>query len=157
MEQFQQTIANIDAINEEHPHTEIINGQEIPKALLYSQRMSSKLNDIEPDASEYLRIAARAQHSKRWSIPRHSFLMDGKGYLLWRTQLKKFRGELAGSIMRDSSYAEEEVKKVEDLLIKRNLKSDPEAQTLEDVACLVFLKYYFEDFIKQHEEDKVIS
>src|SRR5690606_7206648 len=61
------------------------------------------------------------------------------------------------SIMRDSSYAEEEVKKVEDLLNKRNLKSDPDAQTLEDVACLVFLKNYIEDFIKQHEEDKVIS
>lgn len=157
MEQFQQTIAKIDAINAEDPHIEIINGQEIPKELLYSQRMSTMLNDFEPDASEYLRIAARAQHIKRWSVPRDSFPMDRKGYLLWRTQLKKFHGELAGSIMRDRSYAEEEVKKVEDLLIKRNLKSDPEAQTLEDVACLVFLKYYFEDFIKQHEEDKVIS
>ena len=27
---------------------------------------------------------------------------------------------------------------------------------MEDVACLVFLKYYFADFITSHEEDKII-
>ena len=34
--------------------------------------------------------------------------------------------------------------------------TDPESQLLEDVVCLVFLKYYFDDFAIEHEEEKLI-
>jgi hypothetical protein len=37
--------------------------------LLYGQRMSKKLVDFHPDASECLRLAARCQHIGRWEIP----------------------------------------------------------------------------------------
>jgi len=30
-------------------------------------------------------------------------------------------------------------------------------QTLEDVACLVFLENYFADFSTQHDDEKVVS
>src|SRR5680860_150988 len=76
---------------------------------------------------------------------------------MWRTKLKKYHGALAGSIMEKHGYGKEAVQKVDDLLNKRRLKTDEEAQTLEDVVCLVFLKYYFDEFITKHEEAKLID
>lgn len=157
MDKFLRSLKDIDSINAEDPHLETADGQTYPKELLYSQRMTAMLNEFEPDASEILRLAARSQHIKRWSIGRDSFPMDRKGYLQWRTQLKKFHSELAGSIMKKNGYSPEEIDRVDDLLNKRGLKTDPEAQTLEDVACLVFLKHYFDDFLTQHEEEKLVN
>jgi Domain of unknown function (DUF4202) len=37
---------------------------------------------------------------------------------------------------------------------KERLKSDAEAQTLEDVACLVFLAHYLDDFMAKTDPDK---
>ncbi|GAB3649676.1 hypothetical protein GCM10028791_15640 [Echinicola sediminis] len=151
---FDKTIEEFDKINAEDPNMESVNGKEIPKELVYGHRMSGMLLDFCPNASETLRLAARCQHIKRWEIPREDYSMDRKGYLLWRTTLKKFHGELAGSIMKKHGYSEEEIKKVDDLLNKRRLKTDPEVQALEDVVCLVFLKYYFDDFIAKHKEEE---
>ena len=36
--------------------------------------------------------------------------------------------------------------------MKKNIKTDPETQALEDVVCLVFLEYYFDAFIEKHDE-----
>ncbi|WP_114749984.1 DUF4202 domain-containing protein [Pleomorphovibrio marinus] len=151
---FEKTIEAIDSLNSLDPHLEESNGSQIPKELLYSQRMTETLNQYEPSASETLKIAARAQHIQRWKIPRESYPMDRKGYLLWRTELKKFHGKLTADIMAKHAYSEAEIKKVEDLINKRRLKTDPEVQTLEDVICLVFLRYYFDEFIQKHEEEQ---
>ncbi|WP_200980360.1 DUF4202 domain-containing protein [Echinicola sp. 20G] len=156
---FERTIEEFDVINAQDPHKELVNGAEIPKELVYGHRMSGMLLEFDPNASETLRLAARCQHIKRWAIPREDYEMDRKGYLLWRTRLKKFHGELAGSIMEKQGYSQDEIKKVDDLLNKRRLKTDSEVQALEDVVCLVFLKYYFDDFIAKHrdEEDKLVD
>jgi hypothetical protein len=158
-DRFRSVLEEIDRINAEDPHLEKHLDAEIPKELLYSQRMSNMLLEFESHASEVLRIAVRAQHIKRWSIPRESYSMDRKGYLLWRTDLKKFHGQLTGKLMEKSGYQTEDIQRVDDLINKRRLKTDPEAQCLEDVVCLVFLKFYFDDFIDKHakEEDKIIS
>ncbi len=159
MQRFEATIKAIDILNAEDPHMENADGKEIPKELLYSQRMTDMLANFSPEASEELQIAIRAQHIRRWTMPREEYPLDRKGYLLWRTQLKKFHGELTADIMRKNGYGEAETQKVEDLINKRRLKTDPEAQTLEDVVCLVFLQYYFDDFIAKHadEENKIID
>ena len=36
-------------------------------------------------------------------------------------------------------------------------ESDPEAQNLEDVACLVFLASYFSEFAQRHDEEKIVT
>jgi len=154
MDKFQITIADIDALNSQDPHMEISNGERVPKELLYSTRMTDMLQAFDPEASENLKIAVRAQHIQRFTHPREKYPMDRKGYLQWRTELKKFHGEKAAGIMRSNGYNDEDIQKVDDLINKRQLKTDPEAQTLEDVVCLVFLKYYFDDFIDKHIEDK---
>jgi hypothetical protein len=154
MDRFQITIADIDALNSQDPHLESIDGIRVPKELLYSQRMSAMLQEFCPEASDNLKIAVRAQHIQRFTHPREKYPMDRKGYLQWRTELKKFHGEKAAGIMKSNGYPEADIQKVEDLINKRQLKADPEAQTLEDVVCLVFLRYYFDDFIDKHAEDE---
>ena len=155
---FERTLAAFDAVNREDPHTDHDEeGNAVPKELLYALRMSAVLATYAPEASEALHLAARCQHIRRWTVPRDSYPMDRKGYLQWRTGLKKFHGEQATQIMQAQGYDTGTIKQVVDLLNKKNLKRDPDMQTLEDVICLVFLEYYLAEFIPQHPEEKVVS
>jgi len=43
------------------------------------------------------------------------------------------------------------------LIRKEDLKKNEETQVLEDVACLVFLDDQFEEFEKEHNEDKIVT
>jgi hypothetical protein len=83
--------------------------------------------------------------------------MDRPGYHRWRTTLARFHAEKAGEILRQVGYDEETITRVQSLLRKEGLKTNPDTQTLEDVSCLVFLEAYFSDFAKQHEEEKLIT
>lgn len=153
---FEAAIARIDAANAEDPNLVDVDGERVPKELLYARRMSEQLQRLEPEASEALRIAVRAQHVCRWKIPRDAFPKDRAGYKKWRTRLGLMHAELAGDIAQQAGYDEETVQRVRDLVLKKRLRQDPEAQTLEDVACLVFLRHYFPAFAAEHDDDKVV-
>lgn len=156
-EQLQATLAAFDAANQQDPNHETVNGQQVPKEWIYGQRMSARLADFQPDASVTLQLAVRAQHICRWKIPRSDYPMDRQGYKRWRTDLAQFHGETAAAIMQSQGYDEEAIQRVRDLLLKRGLKRDDEVQALEDVACLVFLEYYLEEFAAKHDEEKLID
>lgn len=156
-DQLRVAFQYFDAANKEDPHTEMYNGKAYPKELLYAMRMSEKLNEFEPMASEALQLTARCQHICRWEIPRESYSMDRIGYLTWRQDLKKFHAEKAGTLLRKAGYPQEITDRVSFLLQKKKLKRDPETQTLEDVICLVFLQYYLEPFMEKHPEGKIID
>jgi hypothetical protein len=83
--------------------------------------------------------------------------MDRIGYLKWRTTLYKFHADEAAGILRGVGYDEPTIARVASLVRKEQIKSDPDAQTLEDVICLVFLENYFAEFAAGHDEDKVIN
>jgi hypothetical protein len=83
--------------------------------------------------------------------------MDRKGYLLWRNQLKSMHAEIAGDILSKVGYDSETISTVQSLIQKKELKQNPETQTLEDVICLVFLQYYLEEFAQKKSEEKVID
>lgn len=150
-------LADIDRANAQDPNLETDNGQAQPKELLYGQRMSEELKSFAPDASELLQVAARAQHIRRWESPRSDYPEGRAGYKKWRSQLALFHGKAAGDIMARNGYSEADIERVQNLLIKRGLKRDPEVQTLEDVICLVFLRYYLPAFAQKHDEAKLID
>lgn len=154
---LQSALAAIDALNQQDPNTIRIDGKSIAVEWLYGQRMSQRLAVFAPDADELLQLAVRAQHICRWKIPRSDYPMDRQGYKRWRTDLARFHGEVTAGVMAQQGYSEEEIERVRDLLLKRNLKRDAGAQTLEDVACLVFLEFYLEDFATRHSTDKLID
>ncbi|SIO03985.1 DUF4202 domain-containing protein [Algoriphagus halophilus] len=157
MNTFQKAIAKIDEINSKDPVKEIYQGKEVSKELLYSMRMTDKLDAFQPNASEHLKIAARAQHIGRWEIPRSEYPMDRVGYLRWREELKKLHAEITSGILEELGYDQVFIEKVIHLIRKKQLKTDEETQTLEDVICLVFLENYFEDFSAKHEKKKIID
>jgi len=155
--QFQQAIARFDAANAEDPNRESWQGEAQPKELLYARRISGWLERLNPDASEALRLAVRAQHIRRWTIPRRDYPPGKAGYKRWRSTLARFHAETAGAMLVDVGYDAETIRRVQALIRKEQLKQDPEAQCLEDAACLVFLENDFADFAQKHDEAKVID
>ena len=151
-ERFNRAIAGFDATNAQDPNRESANGHEYPKELLYAERMSAMLDRFAPAASEALRLAVRCQHIERWKIPRSAYPKTPQGYKQWRGRLMEFHAETAGAILRESGYDDEMTGRVQALLKKRGLKSNPETQTLEDVIDLVFLESYLADFVAGHGE-----
>lgn len=154
---LQQVWALIDAENKQDPNQELVDGQPWPKEYLYSVRMSAKQAEFAPNASELLQISCRAQHIKRWHIPRADYPMDRAGYKRWRTDLGAFHGDFTAELMAKVGYSTTEQAQIKDLLLKKQLKRDPQVQTLEDIICLVFMDYYLADFATRHSEAKLIS
>jgi hypothetical protein len=151
------TLSAIDAANADDPSRVTVDGVSRPAELVYGERMSAVLETLYPDASEALRLGARAQHIRRWTVPRASYPMDRTGYLRWRTDLKRKHAEMAGEIMRANGYADGVIARVGSLIRKERLKQDAEAQALEDIACIVFLQHYVDEFAAKHDDDKLIA
>ena len=152
---FQQASEWIDAENSQDPNIETHESTSYPKELLYSNRMYAKLMDFEPNASEEVQIAAKAQHICRWKIARESYPMDRVGYLKWREELKKFHAKTTATILEKAGYNEDFIARVSFLIEKKLLKKDEETQLLEDVICLVFLEYYLAPFVEKHDTEKL--
>jgi Domain of unknown function (DUF4202) len=150
---FSAAIAAFDAANAQDPNQ--IDGH--PAELLYARRMTDCLTRLYPDADETLHLAARAQHIRRWTIPRSSYPITRAGYHQWRTALYTFHADTAAEILRSVGYNEPIIARVRSLLKKEKLKTDPQTQMLEDIACLVFLENYFTDFASKHDEEKIIT
>lgn len=151
---FAGALARINAAHGEDPERDA-GGR--PKELVYAERMSAWLERLAPQASEALRLAVCCQHLKRWAIARSSFPAGKVGYLSWRKQESLAHAALAGDILAAAGYDADAVKRVQSLVKKERIRHDPEAQLLEDVACLVFLQYELAAFSAKHEEAKIID
>src|SRR5688500_11956781 len=95
---LQSAFQAFDDYNSKDPQLEEADGKKLPKELLYCLRMTDQLNAYAPNAAEHTKLAARCQYIGRWEIPRHSFPMDRKGYLQWRSKLGIHHGEIASKI-----------------------------------------------------------
>ncbi|HYD16008.1 MAG TPA: DUF4202 domain-containing protein [Hyphomicrobium sp.] len=157
MNRLDAALAGIDAANSADPNRVAIDGTEVPAELVYGQRMSAMLARVYPEASETLRIAARAQHIRRWEVPRSTYPMDRPGYLRWRKDLGRKHAEWTAEILARCGYDETEIARVGTLVRKENFRRDAEAQAVEDVASLVFLAHYAGDFAAKHEPEKVVT
>jgi hypothetical protein len=156
-EKFVRAIILIDEANSRDPTHEISHGVSYPKELLYSMRMSACLERLAPEASEELHLATRGQHLCRWMVPRSTFPDTREGYLRWRGFLYKFHADKMREILVQTGYDRNAIEKVANIVMKKGRASDPEVQCLEDVACLVFLKFHLTEFAKHHPEEKLIA
>jgi len=152
-----EAFRQFDQANADDPNIETVDGTEHPKELLYAQRMTATLEEFAPEASDEVRLAVRCQHIRRWTIPRETYPEGREGYRRWRSDLARFHADTAASILGGIGYDQESIARVSLLLRKERLKSDPEVQLLEDVACLVFLTHYLSAFVEKHESTKVID
>ena len=90
-------------------------------------------------------------------MPRSDYPEGKAGYYKWRTGLYQFHGEVAEETLKEVGYDDDVISVVKKLFLKKDIKTDKDSQILEDVICLVFLEYYFDDFIKKHDDDKIID
>ena len=139
---FNKAMALFDAANAQDPNQD--QGQ--PKELLYAKRMSEMIGRFAPDASEAAQLAVRAQHIRRWTVPRSSYPMNKDGYIAWRSGLYKFHADTAGDLMREAGYDTSMIERVQKAVSKRGIKTNPDTQLLEDIANLVFIEHYMLDF-----------
>jgi hypothetical protein len=158
---FEKAISLIDAAHSLDPKkvTPPNTQDEIPYELLYANKMTKYLSLRSPSASDSLRLAVRAQHLKRWEVPRAEFPATKIGYHSWRTHLARRQADIVAGICVEAGYEAEFAERVAALVRKEGLRGgeDEEVQVLEDVACLVFLEDQLEEFQIGYEEEKVIG
>lgn len=138
----------IDRANSEDPK-----GYEV----LYGQRMVEWVKKLADQPSDELLLASRAQHLRRWTVPRSTYPEGRSGYLKWREGLKKFHADALEAIMAEAGYGQASIQKARSLLVRKNLATDAEGQTLEDAACLVFLQYELGEFSAKTPADKMVE
>jgi len=159
-ERFNAVIKAIDAVNAEDPRKITVDGKEYPYETVYAERMTEMLERMYPDASELLRLAARAQHIRRWQIPRDTYPRNREGYQKWRLEMRRLHADLVGGIMRENGYSDEDIALVGSYLRKERLKREADSQALENVVDVVFLAYYWDEFVAkfpEYDDDKLID
>ncbi len=156
MTKLQKALQLFDEYNQHDPHKITWNGEEYAAEYFYALQLYNWVKKLEPNAGEYLLLASRSQHIGRWKTPRTNY-PDGKaGYLTWRKDLAKFHAQTAGELMLQAGYDEQDVKAVEHIILKENLRFDNEVQVMENALCLVFLQFQYGDFLAKHDDDKMI-
>ncbi|MBY6195183.1 DUF4202 domain-containing protein [Marinobacter hydrocarbonoclasticus] len=142
----------IDQANQQDPNREEIDGESLPREFAYSLHMTRWLFELEPEPSERMQIACRAQHIERWTMPRSDYGEGRKNYYQWRQACGRMHGRRAAEIMAACDYPKAECERVETILTKRKLREDEDTQLLEDVACMVFLERYFAQFFEDNPD-----
>ncbi|WP_440995376.1 DUF4202 domain-containing protein [Arhodomonas sp. SL1] len=144
---FEQALRALDDLHAEDPRAVRTAVGEQPQELWHAQRMSAWLDQVcEHPPSELLRLAVRGQHLQRWQLPRSEYPEGRTGYLRWRREQARSAGARAAAIALDAGYPATEAERLASLVRKEGLGRDPEAQAVEDCACLVFLEGYLAEF-----------
>jgi hypothetical protein len=154
-DRFGRAIAAIDAANAGDPKRIVVGGETLPKELAHARLVTEWVRRMDPEAGEALLLAARAHHLRRWTIPRASFPEGRAGYLRWRRTLQEQHANEVAEILETVGYDAAAIARVQDLVRKRGLGSDPDVQVLEDALCLVFIETQFHDIAGRLEPDKL--
>jgi hypothetical protein len=154
---FQRAIAAIDAANADDPHTIEVRGAVRPKELAHAELMTEWLARLDPNADEAQRLAARAHHLRRWTLPRSAYPEGRAAYLRWRTALKKQHAEEVAAILSEVGYDAPTVERVQRIIRKEGLGTDPAVQTHEDALCLVFLETQLAATVDDLGDEKMLD
>jgi hypothetical protein len=152
-----RALAAIDAANADDPQTLSVRGAQRPKELAHAELVSEWVAALLPDASEPLRLAARAHHVRRWEIARGAYPEGRAGYHRWRKALQAHHAEILGRILEEAGYDEATAARAQALVRKQGLGRDPEVQVLEDALCLVFLETQFRALAERLDEEKLLD
>jgi hypothetical protein len=154
---FERAIEAIDAANADDPHTIEVRGVVRSKELAHAELMTEWLARLDPNADEAQRLAARAHHLRRWTLPRSSYPDGRAAYLRWRAALKQQHAEEVASILAAVGYDDETVERVQRIIRKEGLGTDPAVQTHEDALCLVFLETQLASTVDDLGDEKMLD
>jgi hypothetical protein len=154
---LEQALAAIDAANAGDPHTIDVGGQVRPKELAHAELMTAWIERLVETPTDAQRLAARAHHLRRWVSPRDSYPEGRAGYLAWRRdQGVRQAGEVA-AILTGCGYDEATVARVQAIIRKQGLATDPEVQAHEDALCMVFLQTQLLDLATDLGPEKAVG
>ena len=156
MNRLEKAFELFDDYNRQDPRTIKRNDTDYPFELFYALQLYEWVRRLAPDASEALLLASRCQHIGRWQIPRDSYPQTKAGYLTWRKELAALHASKAAELLQQAGYKAEEIAAVRRILLKEGIKTNPDVQTMENALCLVFLQFQYEDFLREHDERKVV-
>jgi hypothetical protein len=138
-DRFDRAVAAIDAANSDDPNRVSTADGEVPLAQLHGQLAFQWVQRLAPWADETVLLAARAHHLRRWELGRDSYQDGRAGYLRWRRDQKMRHARDVALILSAASYDPATIERVQSLIRRDELARDPEAQLVEDGACLAFL------------------
>jgi hypothetical protein len=147
----------IDAANADDPNTIVVRGQSRPKELAHAELAVEWVRRLVPEPSDALLLAARAHHVRRWEIPRSSEPEGRPGYLRWKRRLQQHHADVVGRVLADVGVDPATVERVQAIVKKERLRSDPDVQALEDALCLVFVETQFGELSDQLGDDHMVE
>src|SRR5690606_7497158 len=131
--------------------------REHPKEVVHAERMTDWVRRLDPGADELQLLAARAHHLRRWAVPRSSYPEGREGYLRWRRDLGRRHAEEVAVILEACGYEAGEIERVQQIVRKERLRSDPAVQTHEDARCLVFLELQLGELGGRLGDDRTVA
>ena len=108
---------------------------------------------LDNNASEALRLAARAHHLRRWELPRSDYPDGRAGYLRWRRAQRQRHARDLAAILDDAGVDESVSLRAAQIVAKRDLGTDAEVQVFEDAVSLTFLETELEPMIDRFGDD----
>jgi hypothetical protein len=156
-DRFARAVAAIDAANGHDPNRILVRGQMRPKELAHAELVTEWVGRLRPEPSEALLLAARAHHLRRWTSLRASYPEGRAGYLRWRRDLSHRQAADVGELLDQAGYDELTIERVQAIMRKRDLSSDPDVQALEDAMCLVFLETQCDDLASRLDRPHMVE
>jgi hypothetical protein len=154
---LQAALDAIDAANDGDPNRIRVRGASRPKELAHAELATEWIRKLVVDPSEALLLAARAHHVRRWEIPRTDYPLGRAGYHRWRRALQKRHAEHVARILAEHAYEPAEIERVQAIVRKQGLGSDPEVQAFEDALCLVFLETQLGELRERLGDSKLVE
>lgn len=150
-------MAAIDAVHAQDPNELVVDGVGRPAELVHAELVTEWVRRLDPTADEAQLLAARASHLRRWDLPRDAYPDGRAGYLRWRATQKRRHAEEVGEILAALDYEPATVARVQAIVAKHGLGTDPDVQTHEDALCLAFLLTDYPGLAERLGEDRIVE
>jgi Domain of unknown function (DUF4202) len=154
---YDLAVAAIDAANSADPTSLTVRGHVVPLALAHGQLAAEWIVFLQPDADELVRLAARAHHLRRWEVPRGSYPDGRSGYLAWKRDQRQRHAVDVAEILVATGYPPTDIERVQALVRRDRLSTDPGSQAVEDAACLVFIETQLADVARRLDHDLLVA
>jgi hypothetical protein len=154
---YDAAVAAIDAANADDPTSVTVRGAAHPLAQVHGVLAAEWMADLHPDASDAWLLAARAHHLRRWELARSEYPEGRAGYLRWKRDQRVRHGRDVGVLLTEIGYDDATIVTVQALVRRDSLATDPGAQAVEDVACLVFLETQLAEVAGKLSHDHLVK
>lgn len=156
-DRFAAAVAVIDAANAADPTPVTVRGATRPLALVHGELAAEWIEMLVPDAPPELLLAARAHHLRRWELPRSHYDTGRAGYLQWKRDQRQRHARDVAVLLADVGYDADFIERVQALVRRDALRTDPGAQAVEDAACLVFIETQLADVADRLDHDHLVE